>query len=289
MALLQITDTTLKECMSSGVAYIHEGVSEGDARIAQSLYESGAIQVLVVSQSMCFALRGESLAYGIIMLVIWVVSHLRLRMLLYMFHTVVRAYLVVIMDTQTYNGKVHAYEDVPITHVLHMVGLANRPQHDQVPYSSAYSNPPRVLQDAKCVLMCQSSKKDFFKKFLYEPLPVESHLDHCLHDHFNAEVVTKTIENKQDAIDVSTVTYTTVTHSFAVSHMDAAVSSNDAESQLLQSARLVASSSLRSLVGARREHARRPRGEQGWSLGYCYTHVAYCSACKSSTTWTRSR
>lgn len=51
--------------------------------------------------------------------------------------------------------------------------------------------------------MCQSSKKDFFKKFLYEPLPVESHLDHCLHDHFNAEIVTKTIENKQDAIDVS--------------------------------------------------------------------------------------
>ncbi|VDN25821.1 unnamed protein product, partial [Cylicostephanus goldi] len=49
--------------------------------------------------------------------------------------------------------------------------------------------------------MCQSSKKDFFKKFLYEPLPVESHLDHCLHDHFNAEIVTKTIENKQDAID----------------------------------------------------------------------------------------
>ncbi|TKR82801.1 hypothetical protein L596_016480 [Steinernema carpocapsae] len=54
--------------------------------------------------------------------------------------------------------------------------------------------------------MCQSSKKDFFKKFLYEPLPVESHLDHCLHDHFNAEIVTKTIENKQDAIDYLTWT-----------------------------------------------------------------------------------
>ncbi|RCN24632.1 Sec63 domain protein [Ancylostoma caninum] len=60
---------------------------------------------------------------------------------------------------------------------------------------------------AKCVLMCQSSKKDFFKKFLYEPLPVESHLDHCLHDHFNAEIVTKTIENKQDAIDYLTWTF----------------------------------------------------------------------------------
>lgn len=54
--------------------------------------------------------------------------------------------------------------------------------------------------------MCQSSKRDFFKKFLFEPLPVESHLDHCLHDHFNAEIVTKTIENKQDAIDYLTWT-----------------------------------------------------------------------------------
>jgi len=36
-----------------------------------------------------------------------------------------RAYLVVIMDTQFYNGKHHTYEDYPIGDVLHMVGLAN--------------------------------------------------------------------------------------------------------------------------------------------------------------------
>lgn len=51
-----------------------------------------------------------------------------------------------------------SYEDYPITDVIQMVGRANRPLDDD---------------DAKCVLMCQSSKKDFFKKFLNEPLPVE--------------------------------------------------------------------------------------------------------------------
>lgn len=39
-----------------------------------------------------------------------------------------------------------------------MIGRANRPLDDN---------------DSKCVLMCQTSKKDFFKKFLNESLPVE--------------------------------------------------------------------------------------------------------------------
>ena len=86
--------------------------------------------------------------------------------------------------------------------------------------------------------MCQTSKKDFFKKFLYEPLPVESHLDHCLHDHFNAEVVTKTVENKQDAIDVRYHSFASFQKKLfcAVLDMDAAVSPHDTESQLLQPA-----------------------------------------------------
>ena len=96
------------------------------------------------------------------------------------------------MDTQFYNGKNHVYEDFPVTSILQMIGKANRPLIDQI---------------AKCVLFCQSSKKNFYKKFLYEPLPVESHLDKNLHDHFNAEIVTKTLTNKQDAVDYLTWTF----------------------------------------------------------------------------------
>ncbi len=38
------------------------------------------------------------------------------------------AHLVVVMDTQYYNGKIHAYVDYPVTDVLQMVGRANRPE-----------------------------------------------------------------------------------------------------------------------------------------------------------------
>jgi pre-mRNA-splicing helicase BRR2 len=55
--------------------------------------------------------------------------------------------------------------------------------------------------------MCQSSKTEFLRKFLSEPLPVESHLDHCLQDHFNAEIVSKSISKKQDSIDYLTWTF----------------------------------------------------------------------------------
>jgi pre-mRNA-splicing helicase BRR2 len=41
-----------------------------------------------------------------------------------------RAYLVIMMDTQLYNGKHHTYEDYPIGDVLQMVGLANLQSRD---------------------------------------------------------------------------------------------------------------------------------------------------------------
>ena len=52
---------------------------------------------------------------------------------------------------------------------------------------------------------CTSQR--ILKKFLYEPFPVESHLDHFLHDHVNAKVVVSTIESKQDAVDYLTWTF----------------------------------------------------------------------------------
>jgi hypothetical protein len=53
------------------------------------------------------------------------------------------------------------YVDFPITDVLQMMGRAGRPQYDR---------------HGVAVIMVAEPKKSFYKKFLYEPFPVESSL-----------------------------------------------------------------------------------------------------------------
>jgi activating signal cointegrator complex subunit 3 len=102
------------------------------------------------------------------------------------------AHLVVVKGTEFYDPKTKRYQDYPITDVLQMMGRAGRPQFDN--QGVAY-------------IMVEESKKPFYKKFLYDPFPVESSLSEHLHDHINAEIVSGTIGSKQDAIDYITWTY----------------------------------------------------------------------------------
>ena len=100
----------------------------------------------------------------------------------------VSAKTVIVMGTEVFDGREHRHVDLPITDLLQMAGAAGRPQD----------------ASGQCVVMCHTPKKEFIKRLLQDPIPVESHLDHFLHDHINAEVVTKTIESKQDAVDYIT-------------------------------------------------------------------------------------
>ncbi|KAG0004796.1 activating signal cointegrator 1 complex subunit [Modicella reniformis] len=102
------------------------------------------------------------------------------------------AHLVVIKGTEYYDAKTHTYVDFPITDVLQMMGRAGRPQFDQ---------------EGIARIFVHDAKKNFYKKFLHEPFPVESSLHLHLDDHLNAEIVGGTIKNKQDAMDYLTWTY----------------------------------------------------------------------------------
>lgn len=57
------------------------------------------------------------------------------------------------------------------------------------------------------VLQVHDVKKSFYKKFIYEPFPVESSLLSVLSDHLNAEIVAGTVKSRQEALDYLTWTY----------------------------------------------------------------------------------
>ncbi|CAA7040048.1 unnamed protein product [Microthlaspi erraticum] len=106
--------------------------------------------------------------------------------------TPLTAHLVVVMGTQYYDGRENSHSDYPVSDLLQMMGRASRPLLDNA---------------GKCVIFCHAPRKEYYKKFLYEAFPVESNLQHFLHDNFNAEVVAGVIENKQDAVDYITWTF----------------------------------------------------------------------------------
>lgn len=73
-----------------------------------------------------------------------------------------------------------------------MMGRAGRPQFDH---------------HGVAVIMVHEPKKSFYKKFMYEPFPVESSLPSQLADHLNAEIATRTLGSVHDAINYLTWTF----------------------------------------------------------------------------------
>jgi pre-mRNA-splicing helicase BRR2 len=102
------------------------------------------------------------------------------------------AYLVIVMGTQFFEGREHRYIDYPISEILQMFGKACRPLEDKT---------------SRGVLMVPAVKREYYKKFLNEALPIESHLHVYFHDAFVSEVSTKMIASTQDAVDWATYTY----------------------------------------------------------------------------------
>lgn len=102
------------------------------------------------------------------------------------------AHMVIVKGTEHFDGKQGKFVDVGITDVLQMVGRAGRPQYDN---------------EAVACVFIHDIKKNYYKKFIYEPFPVESNLLGVLPDHLNAEIVAGTVKSKQDAMNYLTWTY----------------------------------------------------------------------------------
>ncbi|KMU90181.1 ATP-dependent DNA helicase MER3 [Coccidioides immitis H538.4] len=159
--LERIDERALAESLSHGIGYYHEALSKSDKRIVSHLFNIGAIQVMLASRDVCWEIEFT-------------------------------AHLVIIMNTQFFDGREHRYIDYPVSEILQMFGRASRPLDDR---------------SGKGVLMVPAVRRDYYKKFLNEALPMESHLQIYLHDAFVTEISTKTITSTQDAVDWMTYTY----------------------------------------------------------------------------------
>ncbi|CAK5119404.1 unnamed protein product [Meloidogyne enterolobii] len=73
-----------------------------------------------------------------------------------------------------------------------MIGRAGRPQYDT---------------SAVAVVFVQDVKKNFYKRFLYEPFPVESNLLPVLPNHVSAEICSGSIVNRQQIVEYLAGTY----------------------------------------------------------------------------------
>lgn len=102
------------------------------------------------------------------------------------------AKLVVVMGTQIYEGQEHRYVDYPISELLQMIGHANRLGKDEV---------------GKALILTNTSKREYYRKFLNEALPIESHLNLSLRDAFVTEISEQVIDSKSGCIDWLTYSY----------------------------------------------------------------------------------
>jgi hypothetical protein len=102
------------------------------------------------------------------------------------------ARLVIVKGTEYFDGKRSGYVDYPLTDCLQMIGRAGRPGFDT---------------EGTAVVLVESSKKNFYKKFLYTPFPVESCLRERLCENLNAEIATGTVNSLLDAVGYLTWTF----------------------------------------------------------------------------------
>ncbi|EGR33236.1 hypothetical protein IMG5_058560, partial [Ichthyophthirius multifiliis] len=164
----QITDHVLADVVQYGIGFVYEGMLEDQRTLIENLYNAGALQIIISTYKLCWELN------------------------LY-------AQITVILDNQRYNGQERKYVDYTIPDMLQMISYAKNKEFVKNNNNNKNNNQENV--NAKCLVFCHGPKKEFYKKFLFEPYPVESHLNQNLSNHLCGEIYAKNIKSIEDCID----------------------------------------------------------------------------------------
>ncbi|CCE62007.1 hypothetical protein TPHA_0B03360 [Tetrapisispora phaffii CBS 4417] len=97
--------------------------------------------------------------------------------------------ITIILDTEYYDEQHRCYYDCNIDNVNEMIShtVGNTDTHMGI-----------------VLIFTNSYRKEYYQKFITEPVPVESSLLNNIHDYILNEICTSIIENKQDCMDLLT-------------------------------------------------------------------------------------
>jgi replicative superfamily II helicase len=129
----RISDQYLLHLIEYGIAYIYEGMPEMERQMVDELFKAEGISVLVVTQSLKWELD-------------------------------FKVFVVAVLDTTYFEPKTRRWVDYSIPEMAQLMSLPAVFERDR--------QKGKDFSNAKFVIFCQSAKKAFYKKFLFEPYPL---------------------------------------------------------------------------------------------------------------------
>jgi len=154
--LRELSDFTLKEPLQSGIGIIHEGIRSHDRALILSLYDSGAINLLVVGRDSIWSLEVRCNVVIVMSIQFFRSNNVK-----------VQDILLEARSDQSSKGKPKMSEaklvDYPITDIIRMQSFAAEASVSQ--------------NDAKggdCLIMCQQDQVSFVRRMLDEGYVLES-------------------------------------------------------------------------------------------------------------------
>lgn len=100
--------------------------------------------------------------------------------------------VAIVLGTQFYEGREHRFINYSANEILEMVGTVRKSGSDKA---------------GRALVLTSSNMKEYYKKFLADPLPLESFMYFHLHDLLTTEISSSVIQSKQDCVDLIAYTY----------------------------------------------------------------------------------
>lgn len=168
-----VQEKILRETMGSGILLLHEGLQVSEADLVRRAFLAGESRLLIVTHSMLWKLH-------------------------------LNAPVVMVADCEYYDAFEQRYLHYEMPDVLRMQAACGRCE-----LSTDFESQTQSTLDNTGIfyIFCLRTQKEYYKKFLHEPFPLESKYDQYYAEILCPEIANSTVESRQECVDLITWTY----------------------------------------------------------------------------------